>query len=81
MQDFAGKVEMNSEAAHSCRPSHMDEQRRENQLERRFKSTVSIQDEDSRERWTIETCGEKGPGKSILASCHDYDDDDLFGWK
>ncbi len=57
----------------------MDEQRKEDQLELIYNSSVPIQDvawKTSRERWTIETGGERGSGRSMLAARHDDDDDD-----
>ena len=58
----------------------MDEKRQENPLEPIYNSSVPIQDVDLktyRERCTIETGGERGSGKSVLAAQHDDDDDDL----
>ena len=48
-------------------------------LEPIYNSFVSIQDvewETCPERWMIETLGERGSGKSMLAARHDDDDDD-----
>ena len=56
----------------------MDEQRQDNQLEPIYNNSVPIKDiawKTSRERWTIETGGEKGSGRSMLAARHDEDDD------
>ena len=58
----------------------MDEQRLDDQLEPIYSSSVPIQDVASKtcqERWTIETCGERGPGKTMLAAQDDDDDDDI----
>ena len=58
---------------------HMDEQRQDDQLEPIYSSSVPIRDvarKTSRKRWTIETGGEKGSGRSVLAARHDDDDDD-----
>ena len=55
----------------------MDEQRLDDQLEPIYNSSLPIQDvawKTSRERWTIETGGERGPGRSVLATLHDDDD-------
>ena len=54
----------------------MDEQRQDDQLEPMYNNSVTIQNiawEISRERWTIETGDERGPGRSILAARHDAD--------
>ena len=71
----------------------MDEQRQGEQLELLYNSSVPIQCmawKTSQERWTIETGGEKGSGRSMLATRHDDDNDDddniflcyftLLGW-
>ena len=58
----------------------MDEQRQNDQLE--YSSSVPVQDvalKTCRERWTIETCGERGSGRFVLAAWHDDDDDDEIG--
>ena len=54
----------------------MDEQRQDDQLEHIYNSSVPIQDVAYRERWTIETGGEKGSVRSVLAARHDDDDDE-----
>ena len=57
----------------------MDEQRLDDQLELIYNSSVRTHDvawRTCRERWTIETGGEKGSGRSVLAVWHDDDDDD-----
>ena len=57
----------------------MDEQRWDDQLEPIYNSSVPIPDaawKILRERWTIETGGERGSGRSVLAAWHDDDDDD-----
>ena len=66
---------------HSCGLLHMDEQRTDDQLEPIYNSSVQIQDiavKTSREWWTIETGGERGSGRSMLAVQHDDDDDDVY---
>ena len=58
-------------------PSH---RQANDQLESIYNSSVLIQDivwKTSRERWTIETGGERRSGRSVLAA-HHHDDDDLF---
>ena len=60
-------------------PLHMDEQRLNEQPEPIYNSSVPIQDvawKTSRERWMIETGGERWLGRSVLAVWHDDDDDD-----
>ena len=55
----------------------MDEQRQDNQLEPIDNSSVPIQDialKTYQKEWTIETGGERGPRKSLLAARHDDDD-------
>ena len=57
----------------------MDEQRPDNQLEPTYNMSVTIQDialKISHKRWTIETGGERGSERSVLAERHDDDDDD-----
>ena len=57
----------------------MDEQRQDDQLEPIYNCTGPIQNvalKTYRERWTIETGGERGSGRSVLALQHDdYDDE------
>ena len=56
----------------------MDEQRQDDPLEPENNSSVRIQDvalKTSRERWTIETGGGRGSGRSVLVARHDDDDD------
>ena len=58
----------------------MDEQRLDNQVEPLYNCFVPIQDVDwktCRERWPVETGGEKGSERSILASRHDDDEGDV----
>ena len=57
----------------------MDEQMLDNQLEPIYNSSVLIQDvalKTSWERWTVETGGKRGSGRSVLAVRHD--DDDIY---
>ena len=59
---------------YSSGPLYMDEQRLGDQLEPIYNSSVPIQDiawKTSRERWTIETGGERGVERSVLAAQHD----------
>ena len=63
----------------------MDEQRQDDQLEPIYNSSVPIQDvafKTFREQWTIETGGERGSGRSVLAVQHDDDDvdDEGYAW-
>ena len=56
----------------------MDKQRQDDQLEPIYNNTVLIQDVDLktyRVRWTIETGGGRGSGRSVLMVQHDDDDD------
>ena len=49
----------------------MEELRQEDQLDTIYNSSVLKQDialKTSRERWTIETGGERGSGRSVLAA-------------
>ena len=58
----------------------MDEQRQDDQLEPIYNSSVPIQEvafKTYRERWTIETGGKRGSGRSVLAVRLDDDDDEL----
>ena len=82
MRVTAGEVETNSQVTYSCGPPHMDEQRQNDQLEPTYNSSVPIQDvalKTDRGRWTIETGGGRGSGRSMLAAQHDDDDDDDIG--
>ena len=65
----------------------MDEQKQDDLLEPTYNSSVFIQDialKTSREQCTIETGGERGSGRSMLAARHDDDDDDddddMYKW-
>ena len=54
----------------------MDGQRQDDQQEPIYNSSVPIQDVALKtypERWTIETRGERGSGRSVLAARHDDD--------
>ena len=54
----------------------MNEQRQDDQLEPIYNSSVPIQDialKTSGERWTIEICGERGSGRSVMAARLDDD--------
>ena len=58
----------------------MDEKKQDDQLEPMYNSSVPIQDvawKTSRERWTIETSGKRGSGRSVLEARHD-DDDEIY---
>ena len=81
MRDTTWEVRTNSYAIYFYGRLHMDEQRLDDQLEPMYNSCVLTQDEawkTFRERWTIETGGEKGPGRSMLVAQHDDDDDDVY---
>ena len=55
----------------------MDEQSQDDQLEPIYNSSELIQDitlKTSQERWTIETGGKRGLGRSMLAVQHDDDE-------
>ena len=57
----------------------MDKQRQEDQLETIYNSPVPIQDialKTSREQWTIESGGERGSGRSVLAVRHKEEETD-----
>ena len=59
----------------------MDEQRPDDLLKPIYNSSVPIRDialRTSREQWTIETGGERGSGRSVLAVRHDDDGDDYI---
>ena len=76
MQDTVGAVKTNSWAMYSCGPLHIVEQRQDDQLEPIYNGSVPIQYialKTSRKWWTIETGGERWPGKSVLAARHDDD--------
>ena len=53
----------------------MDEQKQDDQQEPTYSSSVPIRDvvlNTCRKQWTIEKCGEKGSGISVLMAPHDY---------
>ena len=63
---------------YSCEPLLIDKQRQEDLLESIYDSFMLIQDitwKTSWEQGTIETGGEKGSGRSMLAAQHDNDDE------
>ena len=73
------EVRTNTYAIYSCGPLHMDEKRLYDQLESIYNRPLPVQDvarKTFRERWTIETGGERGSMRSVLAARHDDDDDD-----
>ena len=54
----------------------MDEHKQDDHLEPIYNSSVPIQDialKKFRERWTLETDSERGPGRSVMAAQHDDD--------
>ena len=55
----------------------MDEQKLDDQLETIYKTCMTMQDIVLKTSWeglAIETSGERGPGRSMLAERHDYYD-------
>ena len=71
----AEKVRTNSQVTYSSGPLHMDKQRQNDQLKPIYNSSVPIKNialKTSRERWTIETSGERGSGRSVLAARRIY---------
>ena len=55
----------------------MDKQRQDDQLEPTYNSGMSIRNivlKTYREQWMIETGGERGSGRSVLAAQHDDDE-------
>ena len=80
MQNTAGEVRMNPSAIYSCGPLHMDEQRQEDQPKPIYNSSVPIQDIALKTFWEqcmIETDGERGSGRSVLAARHGDDEHKL----
>ena len=78
MQDAAGEVGMSSQVMYSYGPSHMAEQKQDDQLEHTYSSYVRIRDVALRtcqKRWTIGRSGERGSGISMLAARQGDDDD------
>ena len=68
---------------YSYGPSHMVEQKQDDQLEHVYSSYVRIRDvalKTCQRRWTIGRSGERGSGISVLAVRHD-DNDDLGNCK
>ena len=55
----------------------MDEQKQDDQLEHIYNSSMPIQEVAYRERWTMETGGERGSGKSVLVVWHDDEDNEM----
>ena len=83
MQFSAEDVRTNWWAMYFWGSLYMKKQRLDDQLEPIYCSSVPIWNVDwktSRERWTIETNGERLPGKSVLAAGHDDDDDKYKNW-
>ena len=66
---------------YSYGPPHMDELKRDDQLEHTYSSYVRIRDiaqKTCQRRWTIGKSAERGSGISVLAAQHHDDDDDGF---
>ena len=64
---------------YSYGPSHMAEQKQDNQLKHTYSSSVRIRCvalKTCLRWWTIRRSGERGSGISVLAAWHDNDDDD-----
>ena len=60
-------------------PSHMAEQKQDDQLEPTHTSSLRIQDvalKTYQKRWVIGTSGERGSGISVLTARHDDDDEE-----
>ena len=58
----------------------MDKQKKDDQLQPTYNTSVPIQDvalKTDWERWTIEADGERGSGRSVLAAWHDDDENFL----
>ena len=65
---------------YSYRPSHMVEQKQDDQLEHTYSNSVRIRDvalKTFQRRWTIGRSNERRSGISVLEACHDDDDDDI----
>ena len=78
MKDTAREVRMNSQAMYSCRSRHIEGQKLDDQREPIYNSEP-IKDvawKTTQEWWTIETGGERGSGRALLALRYDDDDDD-----
>ena len=74
MRDTAKELRTNSKGTYFGGPLYMDEQRRDDQLEPVYNSSVSIQDANLKayqKLLTIETGGEGGSGRSMLVTQHD----------
>ena len=66
---------------YSYGPSHMAEQKQDDQLEHTYSSSVRIWDvalKTCQRWWTIRRSDERGSGISVLAARHDDDDDDCY---
>ena len=77
MQDTAREVGTNLFVTYSCEHLHMVEQIRDDQLEPIYNSSVSTEVvalKTYQEDCTIETGGERGSGRSLLAAWHDNHD-------
>ena len=65
---------------YSSGPLPMDEQKQYDRLEPIYNSSVRIQDialKTPQEQWTIETDGDRGSGRSVLAARHQNDDEEI----
>ena len=73
---WRSKGELISDVLH-----HIDEQKKDDQLEHIYNISVPIQDVAwmaPRERWTIEMDGNRRSGRSMLAARDDVNDDEFF---
>ena len=79
MQDTTGEAGTSSSVMYSYWPTHMAEQKQDDQLEHTYSSYVRIRDvalKTCQRWWTIGKSGERGSGISVLAARHD--DDDIY---
>ena len=75
---IAGEARTNSSVMYSYGPTHMAEQKQDDQLEHTYSSNVRIRDvalKTCQKQWMIGKSGERGSGISVLAAWHDDDDD------
>ena len=76
MQETAGEAGTRSKLMYSYGPTHMAEQKRDDQLEHTYSSYVRIRDvalKTCDRWWTIGRSGERGSGISVLVARHDDD--------
>ena len=83
MQDTTGEAGTNSKGMYSYGPTHMAEQKQDDQREHSYSSYARIRDialKTWQKQWTIGRSGERGSGISVLAARHDDDDDIYIVW-